>query len=311
MGSQHNSPATGKSPTWIQTYLGAHTLSCQEGEAYTVRYMVKAHVPCLMFMSTRTTGSPGSRVSITKYTREEFCLSDHLIIPLRIVMDLLHLLLTHNENHTAAYHNKWSDAYVPILKNRECGPHPNCSLDKVGCSHMVTIGLGGEATEGTAVVGELPVPASEHMILRGVENISSGIVRHPCGIIFLTTSGWGITTDRGHKVMMGIPGNRLQYTFPMCHTEHLPGLLAILNRWLTEDYRHFGLKIATVLPQAVSSVTTPHLQYKNKKDYWSDQWNRRYYVDGARRAMRRTVYNGDDLSVWPYDKYHTNILMCC
>lgn len=315
--------------TWIEVFLGDDALRCQGGEAFTVRYMVKAHLPCLMFVSTRTTGSPGSHVSITKCTKGDV-LSDHLIVPLRIVMDLLYVLLTHNIKHTDAYHYKWSDAYVPVVKNRECNPHPRCRLDKLGCCHMVMMSAGGEATRSqdrehtcgytvsetaghgkTVSLPELPVPDREHMRLCGVENIRSGIVRHPCGTIFLTTSGWGIVTDRGLRLMMGVQGDhQTHYTFPLCHTEHLPGLLAVLNKWLTEDYKRFGLKITTVLPHTVSSVKTPDLQYETEMDYWTDQWHRRWCVDDTRRAMRRTVYDGDDLLVRPYDAYHKNILMC-
>lgn len=101
--------------TWIKVFLGEDALRCQGGDAFTMRYMITAHLPCLMFVSTCTTGSPGSPVSLTRRTTGEV-LADHLIVPLRIVMDLLRLLLTHNiERYTDTYHYTWSDAYIPVV----------------------------------------------------------------------------------------------------------------------------------------------------------------------------------------------------
>lgn len=308
--------------TWIEVFLGEDALRCEGGEAFTVRYMIKAHLPCVMFASTRTTGTPGSHVSITRCARGEL-LSGRLIVPLRIVMDLMLVLLTHNtRRYTDAYHYTWWDTYVPVVGGRECDSH------KLGCCHMVMMSAGEmdthlETTEHTCgsvtTVGDkqkaslpaLPVPDREHMGLNGVEDIRSGIVRHPCGTIFLTTSGWGIVTGRGLQSMMGVPGDRqTQYAFPLCHTEHLPGLLAVFNKWLDDDYKRYGLKITTVLPSAVSSVKTPDLRYKNKMDYWVDQCHRVHCIDGTQQAMRRTVYDGDDLSVHPYSAYRKNISKC-
>lgn len=313
--------------TWIEVFLGENTLECQGGETFTVRYMITAHLPCLMFVSTRTTGSPGSRVSLTRCTTGEV-LADHLIVPLRIVMDLLRLLLTHNlERYTSVYHYTRSDAYVPVMKNRECNPHPDCPSYKLGCSHMVMMNAHGtnirsqgkENNRGTTAttddrvsLPQLPVPDGQHMRFRGVRHIRSGIVRHPGGTIFLTTSGWGIVTDRGLKSMMGVQGDhQTQYAFPLCHTEHLPGLVAALDKWLAEDYKRFGLKIATVLPDDVSSVKTPDLDYTTKMDYWTDMWHRVYCIDTTRRAMWRTLYDGASLSVEPvYGAYRKTISKC-
>lgn len=159
---------------------------------------------------------------------------------------------------------------------------------------------------------ELPVPDGQHMRLRGVRNIRCGIVRHPCGTIFLTTSGWSIVTDRGLKSMIGVQGDHnTQYAFPLCHTEHFPGLVAALDKWLAEDYKRFGLKITTVLPHDVSSVKTPDLDYTSEMDYWTDQWHYVYCIDANRRAMWRTLYDGDDLSVEPvYGAYRKTISKC-
>lgn len=121
-------------------------------------------------------------------------------------------------------------------------------------------------------------------------------------------------THQGRKTMMGAQGDRAtQYAFPLCHSEHLPGLVAVLDRWLlTGDYRQCGLKITTVLPHDVSSMQTPEVNYKDIMDYWTDQWRSVYCVDDARKAMWYTLYDDVELSVESvYGAYRRKISLCC
>lgn len=299
------------------------------GESYTVRYLITANLPSVMFVSTRTTASIGSHVYLTPGSRGEV-LAGHLVVPLRIIMDLLRLLLTHDsERYTDTYHQNWSDSYIPVVNSRKCNPHPKCQSDTLGCYHMVAIGGDGKNTcpqakghgngprfnrtaGGDARVSKLPVTDGYHMRLHSIPSITCGIVRDPSGTVFLTTSGWGISTDRGLKRMMGAPGDyETQYAFPLCHTEHFPGLMAAFDKWLAGDYILGGLKISAVLPHDVSSVKTPEFSYTNEMDYWTDQWHHVHGIDADRRTMRRTVYDGHDLSVEPvYGAYRRTMTKC-
>lgn len=285
---------------WIKVLLGQDAEQCEGVHVFTVRYLLGGQLPCVAFASAREPGATGSCVSITRLQRGEL-LCNPLILPIRIAMDLLLVLLTGDiPRYTSAYNFTWYDSYVTVTEDSHASGYCRMVMMNGGVPGTNRDGC-RTSTANEVSRPELPAPAPEHMGLRGIEDICSGVVKHPCGTVFLTTSGWNIVKRNGFRSMMAVQGDRsTQYTFPLCHVEHLPGLLAVLNKWLDGDYKQHGLEITTALP-AVWPTTTSGLHYKTETEH--DRQRRMYCAAGCEEAMECPVYAGEELSPHPYSAY--------
>ncbi|KAL4009179.1 hypothetical protein ACER0C_003031 [Sarotherodon galilaeus] len=105
---------------------------------------------------------------------------------------------------------------------------------------------------------KIPEVSKEHLRYTGVPGVCCTIVRQPRGPLFLTTSRWLVQNEDGEKTtMMAWDCDETEYVFPLCHTEHLPGLVAVINQWLKGDYQKLGLLITCNVPSNMTLIPKP------------------------------------------------------
>lgn len=105
------------------------------GNAFTITYDVTHGLPCVTFMSTHPTVKPGQKFVLTEETYTEQLFADNMVIPLRIFLDLLHIVLSDDaDNYLALYPETcpWTEYPEEVIKGL-----PVSSAD-VGCFHIVT-----------------------------------------------------------------------------------------------------------------------------------------------------------------------------
>lgn len=115
-----------------------------------------------------------------------------------------------------------------------------------------------DATGNNNTSPKIPEVSKEHLRFTGTPGIDCTIVRQPECPIFISTTGWGIKTDDGETTtMMATEYVELEYVFPLCHTEQLPGLVAVVHKWLEKDYQKLGLLVTCNVPSNMTLIPTP------------------------------------------------------
>lgn len=298
---------------WRRATLGRR--DWDTGNAFTITYDVTRGLPCVTFMSTWPTVKSDHKVLLTVDSAGEQLFADKVVIPLRVFLDLLHMHLTHNEDK---YLYLYTDAF-PSTENPDVVVKNMPAIYKdAGCYHMVVINGPAEDEEEedehddeeeedpNGNIAErirmpqdeegndnnwpkIPEVSKEHLRYTGVPGVCCTIVRQPKGPLFLTTSRWHIQTEDGEKITM-MPGDceETEYVFPLCHTEHLPSLVAVVHKWLEADYQKLGLLVTCNVPSNMTLIPTPiealGYQYTlaSMDQYWpllsnpKDMWHTSY-----------------------------------
>lgn len=265
------------------------------GNAFTINYDVTHDLPCVVLVSTHPTVKPGQKVKLTDNTQNNQVFADRIVIPLRVFLDLVHMVLTHNED-------KYQDLYSDVFPSKEDPGEvvkgmPAALCADAGCYHTLLVFEDGDtaapklqdATGNNNTSPKIPEVSKEHLRFTGTPGIDCTIVRQPEGPIFISTSGWGIETDDGEKTtVMATEYVELEYVFPLCHTEQLPGLVAVVHKWLETDYQKLGLLVTCNVPSHMTLIPTPiealGYQYTlaSMDQYWpllsnpKDMWHTSY-----------------------------------
>lgn len=271
------------------------------GNAFTITYDVIHDLPCVVLVSTHPTVKPGRKVLLTEDSDSQM-FADRVVIPLRIFLDLVHMALTHDEDE---YQKK--DLYFQTEPSKDKPMEVIKGIpdtwDDVGCYHRVTVidmddhldidptidttdeedtsDQEDTAPLDTGVVTDvgkspkIPQVSKSHLTCPGKPEISCTIVRQPNGPIFIATSCWDVEIGDGEKISM-MPENHdeAEYVFPLCHTEQLPGLVAVVHKWLEADYQKMGLLVTCNVLSKIELIPTPieALGYRYTLGYIYIEW---------------------------------------
>ncbi|KAL3966251.1 hypothetical protein ACER0C_003475 [Sarotherodon galilaeus] len=314
--------------TWRTATLGRP--DWDTGNAFTITYDVIQGLPCVTFVSTHPTVNSGHKVLLAVDSAGEQLFADKVVIPLRVFLDLLHMHLTHNEDK---YLYLYTDAFPSTEDPDVVVEDMPASCADVGCYHMVAIhdptededddkeeDPNGNIAERTRIPqdGEgndnnwpkIPEVSKEHLIYTGIPGVCCSIVRQPRGPLFLTTCHWHIRNEDGEKTtMMATDCEETEYVFPLCHTEQLPGLVAVIHQWLKGDYQKLGLLITCNVPSNMTLIPKPieALGYKYTLAVIDQHWP----LLSKPRDLWHTSYEGTALSVEPeYGICRTAMIKC-
>lgn len=277
----------GDQRSWISVELGAGSWTI--GHRFTVEYITTATVPCLKF--TSITGSvPADWPCRVHKAASPGRFVDVLCMPVRCVLDLLHLALTGNRELVK------DRGYNSVL------PHPNTPADDNSFYNLVALG---------AVLNGMIVPGSS-TVPRCVSGMWS-VYKQPRGPLFIACdelvdwegddteqdqeqqapepqsaqdSGVESCTEDDTVVESAEDRSDMEYdedtaeddsdedtaedysdeenvgdgdlVFPLCHICQLPSLLSVINLWLeTRKYEERGLLVDCKVPERVTLVPIP------------------------------------------------------
>ncbi|KAL3972451.1 hypothetical protein ACER0C_025800 [Sarotherodon galilaeus] len=212
-----------------------------------------------------------------------------MVIPLRIFLDLLHMVLTHDEDK---YQALYSDVYPYTEFPAAVIEGLPVSHEDVGCYHMVTYQYNDREIKYNYKdnkAPKIPQVSKEHLRLTGTSGgLRCTIIRQPKGPLFLLTRGWDMYMNGVKTVMMTSDFYNLEHVFPLCHTEQLPGLVAVVHKWLEADYQNLGLLVRCYVLSNMTLIPTPveSLGYRYTRasmdQYWpllsnpKDMWHTAY-----------------------------------
>lgn len=303
--------------------------------SFTIRYDMTRGPRCLVFIGN----NEGQGVSKGKVIQPHMechavtAFHDAVSVPVKMFWDVMAMALTHNTKYEAGYDlgSVYGEQSVCVM-----APIPRSCTDK-GCHHEFLYDppeaisrSSPEMVAFRAVAREqsklftphlsemmqrrehinIPEPPQEHFDMTGVvETVYCAMTRQPRGPVFLTASPWKGTSEelQCDFMMMTALGEAVHSTFPLCHTDHLPGLAAAVQKWLQGDYRTSVLKVFCHTPVEVTLLqnpTAPAPRNEKKAGYRYTEKDVTKYWPGINsteniQKMWKTVYDGTELEVEP------------
>lgn len=325
--SKHiDSTARSATGAWRQITLGSPELGT--GNSFYIRYSDIHGVPCVTFDSNHSAFQPGDHVMLTAETCTQQLFTKTATVPLRIFLDLLHMVLTHDKKCESLYDS------TPCAKNPANiirGLPESCA--DAGCGHEFVYNEPDDDADDDAddedkdndhdiegipnvSIEGIPKVSDVHLRFPGMTStMFCSIAREPRGPVFLGCSGWDVIIGKDTKTIMAAnddpEGDELEHVFPLCHTEHLPGFVAAIHKWLQNDYRTLGLSVSCRVPHQIVLLPTPS---ESNEYYYTPTDVERCWpqLSGAdQRRMWQTYYGSRLLPVEPvFGAFRVSMMAC-